>query len=196
MKHMNIKQFRHQNIAKQSGAALIITIAVMLAMTVLAVAATNSNQTQSFLVRNAQFRLETFNASSVEIDGRIDAINNTSLAADTPAFLRGLIDADRIGGFVGVTSSPVDSDLIAGNAVNAGNFDLVAPAPATYMSQETQLVFREGCNISGLLNNDLTESNRTATCYRFQVNADSDLVGRESIQSNQSQVFDYILAGE
>ena len=80
------------NFNQQSGVALLISIVVMLALTVLALAATNSNQTQAFLVRNAQFRLETFNASFTELDAHVDFINGRPLSAGVPEYVVDLID--------------------------------------------------------------------------------------------------------
>ena len=82
----------HSNSNHQSGAALVVTLVVILALTVVAIGVTSSNQTQSIMVRNNQFRLEAFNASYSEIQAQLDWINNRELSEGAPDFIIDLID--------------------------------------------------------------------------------------------------------
>ena len=64
---------------KQQGAALVITMFVLMVLTVVAISVTSTNQSQSIMVRNNQFRLESFNSSYAEIDAQVDAINTRAI---------------------------------------------------------------------------------------------------------------------
>jgi len=75
----------------QRGAVLIITITVLLALTILALASTSSNQMQSIMVRNNQFRLEAFNVSYSELDAQIDILNQRDFTEAAPEYINALI---------------------------------------------------------------------------------------------------------
>ncbi len=176
MKH--IKRLSQQNIAQQSGIALIISIVVMLAMTVLAVAATNSNNTQAFMVRNAQFRMEMFNASYTEIDAQIDTINERLVEDGVPDFLLGLING-------GIGTNVND----AGSGSVPLNLAFEAPADAGYVNQEVEMVYRKNCVVQGI---SLGAGSQPIVCHEIQINSRAELVNQENVASPQRQVFEYL----
>jgi len=100
MKKINPYQFYpNKLLSRQRGISLLLTVVVLLGLTIIAITITNSNQTQSTLVRNNQFRLEAFNASYTEIDAQIDAINQRTLSSGPPTYVNVLISGslnDRV----------------------------------------------------------------------------------------------------
>jgi hypothetical protein len=176
MMHSKTKSLRGRtsmNMQKQSGAALLISIVVMLALTVLALAATNSNQTQAFMVRNAQFRLETFNASATEIDAQVDAINIRSIADGIPQPIRFLIDS------------------VPGTQLNVNNEGLrfEARATDTYMDQTLNNVYRGPCITT---NTDLGAGVARLRCDEVLIRTSSELINSGQVRSDQNQVYQYI----
>jgi hypothetical protein len=106
---------------KQNGAALIITIFVLMALTVVAISVTSSNQSQSIMVRNSQFRLESFNSSYAEIDAQVDFINKRKVSDGVPTYILRLIDGvvgDKVYHSAG-TSSP---DYLPRHSIVNGNY--------------------------------------------------------------------------
>ena len=118
-----LTQHQWQRYSVQNGSALLISVVVLLAMTVLALAATSSNQSQALMVRNAQFRMEAFNASYAEIDAQIDAINSRSLSDGVPDYISALIDSS-VGASINHQSSPIALPQFSATTVD------------TYLSQQ------------------------------------------------------------
>ncbi len=56
---------------KQRGITMIVTLVVLLVLTIIGVSAIDSNNLQSVMTRNNQYRLETFNGSNVEIEAQL-----------------------------------------------------------------------------------------------------------------------------
>ena len=77
----------------QKGIALIVTLVVLLALTILGVAATDSGNLQSVMTRNNQFRLETFNVAHAEIDAQLDAYRSVASGTITDE-ISFLLEAD------------------------------------------------------------------------------------------------------
>ena len=175
-----MKRTQQINIASQSGAALLISIVVMLAMTILAVAATNSNNTQAFMVRNAQFRLETFNASYTEIDSQIDAINARQITDGAPDFLLELVTS-------GVEGVNVNS---AGTGSVPLTLGLQAPTEAGYIDQEIEMTYRQNCQLLGVSLGPPSE--QPLVCHEILISSTATLVNKESVTSPQRQVFEYV----
>lgn len=161
--------------AKQQGATLIITLLVMLALTVVALAVTSSNQTQSIMVRNNQFRLESFNVSYTEIDAQVDALNNRKISDGVPTWLIGLIDGN-VGGRVESYSSDPDRTL-----------GLKSTVASTYMQRAAAQEFRGTCLIYGQQAGVGSEKIR---CNELEIESEADLVNT-SISSEQHQVYEY-----
>ena len=165
-------------INQQSGVALLISIVVMLALTVLALAATNSNQTQAFLVRNAQFRLETFNASFTELDAHVDFINGRPLSAGVPEYVVDLID--------GPLGADINSD---GSGFYTEALQFEARTDPGYMDQSVGQTYRGPCAVIG---GDLGAGVERIRCDEIVITAESVLVNQESILSEQHQVYQYL----
>lgn len=157
----------------QEGIALLISVVVLLVLTIVALAATDSNQLQSLMVRNAQFRMEAFNASYTEIDAQIDSINSSN---DQPAYLQAVIDG-RISRVVASSdgSSPI-------------TLPRLAPAEASYMTQTVEQRYLVQCDVFG---DQLGAGQGNIQCAGITINSDSQFTDRTSIESNQRQVFNY-----
>ena len=56
---------------KQNGMALIMVLVVLLVLTLVGLASTDSSNFQALMVRNNQFRLEAFNTSYTEIESQL-----------------------------------------------------------------------------------------------------------------------------
>lgn len=162
----------------QSGAALLISVVVLLALTIIALASTNSNQLQSLMVRNSQLRMETFNASYAEIDAQIDAINTRSLTLEEqPAYIQAVIFAE------------VRVDSEGRSVVPLPKF---APADPAYIEQRVTQELLGDCDDFG---SDLTDPSRPV-CKAILVTSDARLTDRPNIQSNQRQVYNFTTFGD
>ncbi|MFT5571903.1 MAG: hypothetical protein ACI9FR_000824 [Cryomorphaceae bacterium] len=64
----------------QQGITLIVVMVVLLALTVLGLASTDSGNLQQLMVRNNQFRLEAFNTSHAEIQAQVQFYDEVSNA--------------------------------------------------------------------------------------------------------------------
>lgn len=166
------------SMSTQSGVALLISIVVMLALTVLALAATNSNQTQAFMVRNAQFRLETFNASFTEIDGQIDFINERPIADGIPEVIAALID------------SPPGTDVNTDGtgAITAIDLEFQARAELGYMDQQLSKAYRAPCAVTG---SDLGEGVARIRCDEIIMTSSATLINSGDVRSDQNQSYEY-----
>lgn len=87
---------RYNFVDQQSGAALLVTIIVLLGLTVLALASTSSNQTQQLLLRANQENLLVFNAGMSEIDAQITQWNMAaSNESPSPVFTQMIKEAEQ-----------------------------------------------------------------------------------------------------
>lgn len=75
LKMTRLRRYSLPRYTNQSGMTLIIVIVVLLALTLVGLAATDSGNLQRVMVRNNQFRLEAFNNSQSEIEAQIDFYN-------------------------------------------------------------------------------------------------------------------------
>ncbi len=157
----------------QSGSALLISVVVLLAMTLLALAATNSNQSQALMVRNAQFRMEAFNASFAEIDAQINSINDRSLSDGVPDYINALIDGS-VGNELEHDSTPIAIP----------QFSL---AKNTYMTQTVAQVYRGVCPTFG---EQIGAGAEKIRCSELLIDSESTLVNT-TVESIQNQVFEY-----
>ncbi|WP_147250883.1 pilus assembly PilX family protein [Arenicella xantha] len=165
------KQFSIHKISAQRGASLLITMVVLIVLTVIAVTATNNSQTQAFMVRNNQFRLETFNASYAEIDAQIDTINKRKLSDGVPSYIIAMTD-----NAVGTTVTPANSDL-----------EIYAPVQNTYMTKVAEQSYRGNCAVFG---QQLGAGAEKIRCNEIKILADSKMVNTK-IDSTQHQVYEY-----
>ncbi len=68
--------------AEQTGAALIVALVALIAVTVLGIAAMGDMFTQSTTVRNEQFRQRVFYAASSELNAIVSTVNSNASSAD------------------------------------------------------------------------------------------------------------------
>lgn len=169
-----MKSFKFKS--NQEGAALLITIVVLLALTLLALASTNSNQNQAFMVRNTQFRFETFNASHSEIDGQIDYINGRKLSDGVPGYLLYLID--------NLPGTSITSATSGGGTTVLPRY---AAASTTYMTQSAEKEFRGPCTIFG---EQLGAGSEKIRCNELEMTSNSQLTNSR-IASEQHQIYEY-----
>lgn len=159
-------------IRNQDGAALLITIVVMLALTLLALASTNSNQNQAFMVRNAQFRFETFNASYSEIDAQIDTVNRRSLALGVPDYILYMID-NAIGTKTSAATTPALPHLAA--------------AGTAYMEQSVEQEYKGACFV---FDEQAGIGVEKIQCNELEIMSKSKMTDTQ-IESEQYQVYEY-----
>lgn len=172
---MNIKKtyLRQPVFAKQQqGMSLVITIVVLLAVTSLALAATNINQSQGLMVRNAQLRLEVFNASFSEIDAQIDAINSRNLTQGPPNYVLAMIDG-AVGTTVNKTTTVALPSYAAGDS-----------------SKITQVVSQEYVGTCKVLGQQLGEGFEKIQCSNLLIDSESTLIGT-AVDSPQNQIYQY-----
>lgn len=153
----------------------MVTLVVLMALTVVAVAVTNSNQSQSIMVRNNQFRLETFNVSYSELDAQIDTINKRSLAQGIPAKLIKLVDG-------------VKGDRLWDTAPNeADRIPLLSVTDTNYMDRAVAQEKHGRCKDFG---EQMGVGSEIVKCDEIKVESDADLKNT-SVSSEQRQVYEY-----
>lgn len=160
---------------KQKGTSLVVTMIVLLVLTLIAISATNSNQSQAIMVRNNQFRLEAFNTSYAEIDGQVDWINVRNLAAGVPVYLQVLID----GSF---------GDEVSDSQTGDSNLSFRGLGTDTgYLDREVTQRNRGTCIIYG---QQIGEGNENVKCNEIEIESESDVVNT-NVGSTQFQVYEY-----
>ena len=112
------------NFSKQKGITLIVVIVVLLALTLVGLASTDSGNLQRVMARNNQFRLEAFNSSHAEITAQLQFYDEQSNA---PIFVA--IDT-------GLRQSPDENSLVI-QTVN------------TQIDKEVGLSSEGDCNVFG-----------------------------------------------
>jgi len=165
----------HKPQSVQEGLALIVTIVVLLGLTVLALATTNSNLSQSIMVRNNQFRLEEFNTSYAEIEGQVDAINVIPLSQGVPDYVISLID-----NIVPRVSSASTDPTTA--------IDITSPTETNYMDRLVEQVYDGQCFVFG---EETGVGNDKIRCDQIRIESQSRLDGRNVGGSDQRQVYRY-----
>lgn len=160
------------SINREQGLSLVLTIVVLLAVTSLALAATNSNQSQSLMVRNAQLRLEAFNASYNEIEGQVATINELKLSDGPPDYVLALIDSN------------------VGEIVNATT---VVPLPSvTEVSDDqiTQSVAQEYVGTCRVPGQQTGAGFEKVQCSQVLIDSKAE-IDDTAVGSNQNQVYQY-----
>jgi hypothetical protein len=161
---------------RQSGAALLITIFVLMALTVVAISVTSSNQSQAIMVRNNQFRLESFNSSYAEIDAQVDFINKRKISDGVPTYILRLID--------GV----IDDDV--NNQEEITSLDYMPKRSAVdtnYIESKVSQLYRGNCFVFG---QQLGAGEEKVVCNELKIKSEA-MIKNTSVLSNQNQVYEY-----
>jgi Tfp pilus assembly protein PilX len=74
---------QYSNLQRQQGVALIISLIVLAAMTVLGVSSIRSTGIQQLIIKNQQFLMAAQNIARTEINGQLDLINLNGDLPDT-----------------------------------------------------------------------------------------------------------------
>jgi hypothetical protein len=160
----------------QRGAALIITLVVMLALTVVALGVTSSNQTQSIMVRNNQFRLEAFNVSYSEIDAQVDNINRRKLSDGVPNWLVRLIDGNKgTRAWYGAADADKQLPLRATNIASS------------FMERGVAQEYRGSCLVFG---QQIGAGAEKIRCNELVIESEAEMKNT-SVDSDQRQVYEY-----
>ena len=164
-----------RSIERQNGVVLVMTMIVLLALTILALASTSSNQLQSVMVRNSQFRLEAFNSSYAEIDAQVDLVNSRPLSEGPPDYINSVLN-DR--------SLVVSSE----SEVEVTKLPLLSPTDEKYISQEVAQGYDQSCIVFGQQEG---ADGRKIQCHRLRIDSDVQ-VSNTSISSDQRQLYEYL----
>lgn len=162
--------------AEQRGISLLITLIVVLALSIVAVGVTGSNQAQSLMAKSSQFRMESFNASYTEIDAQIDAINKRKISDGLPNWMSATLNA---GLGTRMTNTATDS---------TERIDLLTAADDQFSNRKVAQEFRGQCVIFG---QQIGAGNESYRCNELLVESDVTLKNT-SIESKQSQVYEYL----
>lgn len=162
--------------ARQSGAALLITIFVLMALTVVAISVTSSNQSQAIMVRNNQFRLESFNSSYAEIDAQVDFINKRKISDGVPTYILRLIDG-AIGDDVNNEEKITSPDYMPKLSV----------VSTSYIASNVSQWYRGACSVFG---QQLGAGEEKVVCNELKIESDA-IIKNTSVASNQHQVYEY-----
>lgn len=159
-------QFRSLS-QRQEGMALIVVLVVLLVLTLLGVASTDSGNLQSIMTRNNQLRIEAFNASNTEIEARIDDYR-AAATGTIPADISTVLDSGK--GVTNTLSSPVSKNEASKNEA---------------FNKEVGLTHTGGC---AYYLNSLGSGNK---CYLLTLESDAE--HKEiTISSDQVQTLSYI----
>lgn len=182
---------------KQSGIALITVMVVLFILTLLGLAATDSSNFQALMVRNNQFRLETFNVSRSEIQDQLNALNTavavapapgadpTALPAGVVALVDGSSDSGQLLLFV---TDNNDQRISTADDSNEGLFDVLFPQQ---LNEDDRIITQNvayqrvgGCSVE-------ETTIGSVQCHVVQIDSDAQLSGT-NIQSLQSQTFTFV----
>lgn len=171
---MKLNNLKITNQNSQKGASLIVTIVVLLALTVAALAMTSSNQTQSIMARNSQFRLESFNVSYSEIDAQLSFVNKHSIEDGVPSEIQPLI-YDK---YMGHKVSSADSEVT-----------LRSVTESDYMERGVAHEYDKKCDVLGA---EMGMGRENKECMQMKVLSDTKLKNT-TIGSNQHQIYTYVV---
>ncbi len=95
VKQINTQIYGMKQVIKQSGAALVVALVLLLVMTILGVAVVDSSNLQGNMSRNSQFRVHSYQVALSEISAQLQDIENNIAALDD-ALVNGTVN--RVGG--------------------------------------------------------------------------------------------------
>ena len=167
------KSFKDMSV--QDGAALLITMVVVLALSIVAVGVTGGNQAQSLMARNSQFRMESFNASYTEIDAQIDAINKRKISDGLPGWMATTLN------------NGLGSRMSSGAEETSERIELKSTVEDRFSNREVAQEFRGHCTIFG---QQIGAGKESYKCNELVVESNA-VLKNTSIKSEQSQVYEY-----
>ncbi len=169
-------QRRRVSTSKQRGVSLLITLIVVLALSIVAVGVTGSNQAQSLMAKSSQFRMESFNASYTEIDAQIDAINKRKISDGLPIWMAATLNTG------------LGSRMWSAATDSTERIELLSTSNDQFSNRIVAQEYRGHCVIFGQQIGAGKESYR---CNELVVESDV-LLKNTSIESKQSQVYEYL----
>ena len=136
------------------------------------------------MVRNSQFRFETFNTSYSEIDGQIDAINSRRLSDGVPDYILAIID--NLPGASVNSKTPTNTILlpIYTPAAKPSNTE-------DYIDQTASQTYNGICRTFGA---PLGAGAETIRCSQIEIESNADLAETD-IGSDQNQTYEYRTLG-
>lgn len=170
-KEIIVMNSKMQNNAKQQqGVALIITLVVLLAMTIIGLTATDSSNLQSLLARNSQFRIEAFNASNTELNAQLDYYRSATF---------GTIDST----LNTLAAQPEGTSVVLGQNDADGNPFIVLRSVNISFTKDVTLTREGGCDPG---------ADTTKECVLFRIDS-SATYPNTNIRSDQVQTFSIIV---
>jgi len=197
---MKKKYLMKTGFEKQQGIALITVMVVLFVLTLLGLAATDSSNFQALMVRNNQFRLETFNVSRAEIQDQLVALNQAPAVGAPPLAPGVILGNDGLpaeAGVIAVADSEsaralffaIDSGgqrLSTKDGSNGTTFDVLSLNQG--INQDVAFRSVRECAVDGGSTGEAIASG--IRCYVIQVDSDAQLTGT-NIQSLQSQTIEF-----
>lgn len=165
----------------QAGAALLVTVIIMLALTVIALAATSNNQLQQKLIQAQQLNLTVFNAGMAEIDAQIAWLNQWALTQGAHPLLHELV---KVG--VETQRSDLDTDQLLGESLA-----VIRSKNSQQFEKRVSISYQGMCPAS---ETERLEPLAPLICHRFALHVVVQ-VPESSIASRQTQILRTMLLG-
>ena len=147
---------------QQTGVVLLLVLVVLLALTMLGLASTDSGNLQSLMTRNNQFRLEAFNTSHTEINAQLEDYA-ANIYDDSNSVFKAIDVGTQYGGTLGT--------------------NLSLQAKNDLFNQQVELDYKGGCVITG-------SSLDKKVCYQMELGSGSTYE-KTNINSDQVQTFEF-----
>lgn len=154
----------------------MITMFVLMALTVVAISVTSTNQTQSIMVRNNQFRLESFNSSYAEIDAQVDAINTRKISEGVPTYIIRLIDS--------TVGAEVDNSVAE---TSADYLPKLSSVDNGYIESSVAQQYRGTCLVFG---QQVGAGEEKVVCNELKIESGA-VLKNTTVASTQHQVYEY-----
>ena len=161
---------------RQAGSAMIISLIVLSAITILGMATFKTTNTQQVVLRNTQLISMAVNTATSEINAQISAINSNDGSDDDPIILR-VLDA---GG--------ADYDIVA-NANPANGIQLFSPQTRFTQDVNMRLMSEEAVNVPSGNTENIGKAGIKSLSIEIQSTA---TLGTTSASSTQIQGYSYI----
>ena len=169
---------------RQQGVALVITLVVMLVLTIVAIASTNSNQTQAIMVKNNQFRLEAFNTSYAEINAQVMALNERATSSGVPDYMATLLN--------GATQDTKVYSGAENDGDAASELDILVETDDSNIEREIIEWYKGTCFLYG---DAIGAGSEVKGCFEIIVESKAAMVNTQ-VSSRQFQIVEYIALKE